>query len=458
VETQERSSPSVTQSESYRIRTQHIMDRSNAGSDAAREKQPPSSQIHKAKHPPEVRQRSASSALPPPETSGIETEPSVVVDTTEDVFTHRMPTAPALFDKLGTSTPEAYSSPALTFLRTTVLGKELREAIEKGEIARVRDLVRVGADIENMNDRNGLTAMHYASSYGHKNIIEILLDSGANIHAYDAKKATPLHSAASGGYSDITRLLLDRGAVIDEKDEHGWTPFHKAAHNGHVSVARELLESGADINAQEFRGLTALHIAAFYNKKDIVSLLLAADAIVNVRDRNDCTALYAAAQENSEDTVSLLLAANADINAQACGGLTALHIAAFDNKKGIVSLLLAAGADVTLDTAMGMTALHSAAYSGHVEVVFTLLQTAINVWAKNNRGKTALDLAKEKGHSEVIVLLEKPRGTGKIDSKKAVPVTKEEGKKKARQAFFSKRKGHSGETDRDTWVKMEVLR
>ncbi len=229
----------------------------------------------------------------------------------------------------------------------TVLGKELREAIEKGEIARVRDLVRVGANIENMNDRNGLTAMHYASSYGHKNIIEILLDSGANIHAYDAKKATPLHSAASGGYSDITRLLLDRGAVIDEKDEHGWTPFHKAARNGHVSVVRELLESGADINAQGPKGRTALHTAAFDNKEDIVSLLLAAD------------------------------------------------------------------------------------------------ETAINVWAKKNRGRTALDLAKEKGHSEVIALLEKPRGTGKIDSKTAVPVTKEEGKKKAWQAFFSKKQAQS---------------
>jgi ankyrin repeat protein len=444
VETQERSSPSVKQSESYRIRTQHITDRSNAGSDAAREKQPPLSQIDRPRHTSKGQQRAASSALPPPETFGIQTEPSVVINATESVSTHRTPTAPALSDKLGTSIPEVPSRPALTFLKTTGLGKELREAIEKGEIARVRDFVRVGADIENMNDRNGLTAMHYASSYGHKNIIEILLDSGANIHAYDAKKATPLHSAASGGYSDITRLLLDRGAVIDEKDEHGWTPFYKAAHNGHVSVARELLESGADINAQESKGRTALHIAALHNKKDIVSLLLAADAIVNVRDRNDCTALYLAAQENSEDIVSLLLAANADINAQACGGLTALHIAAFDNKKDIVSLLLATGADVTLDTEMGMTALHAAAYSGHMEVVFTLLQTAINVWAKNNRGKTALDLAKEKGHSEVIALLEKPRGTGKVDSKTAVPVTKEEGKRKAWQAFFSKKQAQSG--------------
>ncbi len=115
------------------------------------------------------------------------------------------------------------------------------------------------------------------------------------------------------------------------------------------------------------------------------------------------------------------------------------------NSKNVVTLLLIAGADVTLDAKVGTTALHTAAYSGHMEVVFTLLQTAINVWAKNNRGETALDLAKEEGHSEVIALLEKLRGTGKIDSKTAdIPVTKEEGKKKAWQAFFSKKQAQSG--------------
>lgn len=72
--------------------------------------------------------------------------------------------------------------------------------------------------------------------------------------------------AASGGYVDIINLLLNAGAEINSRtgSKLGISPLMLAAMNGHEAATQLLLERGSDINAQiETNRNTALTLACF---------------------------------------------------------------------------------------------------------------------------------------------------------------------------------------------------
>lgn len=54
----------------------------------------------------------------------------------------------------------------------------------------------------------GNTALHLAARYGHKTVVQLLLENGAKINEEDGKKKTALHLAAECGYETVVQLLL----------------------------------------------------------------------------------------------------------------------------------------------------------------------------------------------------------------------------------------------------------
>ena len=55
-------------------------------------------------------------------------------------------------------------------------------------------------------------SLHIAAGYGHKEIVERLLASGASVHTTDDSLLVPLHNAASFGHVEIVKILLLKGA------------------------------------------------------------------------------------------------------------------------------------------------------------------------------------------------------------------------------------------------------
>lgn len=70
--------------------------------------------------------------------------------------------------------------------------ENLIEAVQQGNIESVRALLSNHADFINQRDSSGATALHYATFGGHRAIVQLLLESGADINATDGKfGATP---------------------------------------------------------------------------------------------------------------------------------------------------------------------------------------------------------------------------------------------------------------------------
>ena len=119
--------------------------------------------------------------------------------------------------------------------------KCLQEAAKKGKILLLE--VALNKDARTSSDGYDIcTPLLVACEYGHKNIVEYLLDNGCEINFRGTIKYTPLHRACSNGYRDIVQLLLSKGANYNAKNNSNNTPLDdaKRLNNGEIV---SLLES-----------------------------------------------------------------------------------------------------------------------------------------------------------------------------------------------------------------------
>jgi len=191
------------------------------------------------------------------------------------------------------------------------LDEELFEAVKKGDIDRVRELLAKGANV-NTNDRHkdswiyDQTPLHVAAHEGHKYVARLLLEHGAVVNARDKHGFTPLYYAVGGGHIDIVSILLEHGADVNARDKSGNTPLHYVALLGKAVVAKLLLEFGADVNARDEEGWTPLHSAALRGNADVARLLLEHDADPSIRDKEGKTPLDVARQEGRDEVARVI--------------------------------------------------------------------------------------------------------------------------------------------------------
>ena len=81
------------------------------------------------------------------------------------------------------------------------------------------------------------------TGFGRKDVVEHLLENGANVHARDDGGLIPLHNACSFGHAEVVQLLLRHGADPNSRDNWNYTPLHEAAIKGKIDVCIGQLES-----------------------------------------------------------------------------------------------------------------------------------------------------------------------------------------------------------------------
>ena len=124
----------------------------------------------------------------------------------------------------------------------------------------------------NLNVRNahGESALMLLSLKGQLPLAKLLISREADINH---PGWTALHYAATGGHADIIQLLLDQSAYIDAESPNGSTPLMMAARYGNLKSVQLLIDEGADVLIKNQLGLSALDFAKQGFRSDTVAAL-----------------------------------------------------------------------------------------------------------------------------------------------------------------------------------------
>ena len=140
-------------------------------------------------------------------------------------------------------------------------------------------LIEKGADIEARDD-DDINALVYASTYNNEEMVKFLLEKGADANTVCEIKnehtdisPTPLMNAAYKGNTNIINILLENGADINYTTDYGMTALMYAASFNQFEAAKVLLENNADTSITDEYGRTALDLAKSEDYKDIVELI-----------------------------------------------------------------------------------------------------------------------------------------------------------------------------------------
>lgn len=133
---------------------------------------------------------------------------------------------------------------------TNTGGKYLiHQAIELGDKKKVKCLITENPSLLNAIDpKYGWTPLQRATFCGHKSIVKILIDSGADDIFIQGTHAT--HIAATEGDLDILQLILDKNpALLDAKDSNQLTAIHWAARMNRPKIFHYLFLQGATLDS-----------------------------------------------------------------------------------------------------------------------------------------------------------------------------------------------------------------
>jgi ankyrin repeat protein len=336
-----------------------------------------------------------------------------------------------------------------------------------GAVAAVQMLIARGADVNAKDSWRGQTALMWAASENHAELIKALLAGGAEVDARSTGNFTALMFAVRQDAREAARLLIAAGADVNLPGPNGQDLLRLAITNRHYTLAATLLDAGAQPASRNRQGSTALHelvtsrspqrqannqfIAAGEDESaqlpslELMKMLVTYGADPNARtepapivhERWTDKGIYSAARPFMDNGVNLggatpyLLAAQAaDVEAmrllQTLGADP--RIATFANNTAVmlaagigyvegsrryrserealeaVTLAAGAGVDVNASNANGQTAVHGAVYRAANTIVRYLVEAGARTDFQDELERTPLKLA-EQGFNQVASLI-----------------------------------------------------
>lgn len=218
--------------------------------------------------------------------------------------------------------------------------QQMTPLMETSMLEMVQLLVDRGANV-NANNNNMYTPLYQAianfrkptlKAKDNEKILNLLLDKGANIDFPVVGGVTPLMGAMEKPES--AKTLIDKGAKLDLQNSNGETALMYAVKGGllkvsmmmpvvgaQVETVKYLISKGADVNLQDKWGKTALMHAAgavyaqgnkYSTYTEVLEFLLTNGANLEATDKEGHTALYWAQRLGRNKSAELLLAKGAN--------------------------------------------------------------------------------------------------------------------------------------------------
>ena len=190
--------------------------------------------------------------------------------------------------------------------------------------------------IRNFTTRRGLregeTELHFACEKGRAWIARACIALNDNdINAPCGCNVTPLHTAVAFGHIDVVELLLESGAesCLYRKNGIGSLPIIIALNNERFDTAKLLLQYHGKDKEMALENLgQAFCRAAVHQNLEIVKIILeiCGPKIVHSRNSDGSTALHESCfYSDNTEVMDFLLASGAGVNAVDDDGWTPLH-------------------------------------------------------------------------------------------------------------------------------------
>lgn len=236
------------------------------------------------------------------------------------------------------------------------------QAIQNNQLEQLKKLVQDGVRPDDYYGRNeakgkrGIPLFLIAIEKRNLKIVDFFLKTGINPNSiYSGDGCFPLHTAAYVGDVKILNLLIQSGAQLDERGYTCESALTVATKQGHLEIIKTLLSAGATPRAIDNLDSGSLLMRApnLATRKVLIEYGVDVNEIV----MNKETALMYAIYDKNLPYVQLLIESGANLEISDKEGETALLKAAYLGESKILEILLKAGANPLHTNTKGQTAL-----------------------------------------------------------------------------------------------------
>ncbi len=145
------------------------------------------------------------------------------------------------------------------------LKSELSDAANDGDLETVKKILSKPIHPDINDEDEGLTPLEWAADDGHLDVVEYLLQQGADLHHKDKEGRTSLMWAISGCNDNIIKLFIEKGVDVFAQTTKGESAITMAANRGQLNTVQRLLEAGVPIDTKDAEGNTPLMLALPYH-------------------------------------------------------------------------------------------------------------------------------------------------------------------------------------------------
>ncbi|WP_300615645.1 ankyrin repeat domain-containing protein [Dokdonella sp.] len=252
-----------------------------------------------------------------------------------------------------------------------------------------------------------------------------LLDRGADWCGRASGQRSALYLAVAHGAGDLVERLLERGADPNARDAQGRSPLHavlKLDVDRGLPLLRRLILAGADPEVATANGETPLGLALARREGEFAQWLGWTAWRLPGRPLRAAD-LPAAAASGDAEAVERLLALGLPIDGEDAKGATALIHAAGAGHAALAVRLLEGGADAAHVTRSGVHCLAAAVGAHREAIVRTLLNHGVDPDLRLAGGATALTIAAALGQQRMLeALLEAGADPNAVDDQGATPL------------------------------------
>jgi uncharacterized protein len=152
---------------------------------------------------------------------------------------------------------------------------DIFEASSLGRLDRAKSLIDQNPSLAIAYSPDGFALVALAAYLGQKETTEYLIGKGADVNAVARNTTgfTALTGAVANNHTEIAKLLVRRGAQVNYRYEGGFSPLMGASENGNVELVNFLLENGADPSAKTKDGRTSMSFAKEKNHSEVIEIL-----------------------------------------------------------------------------------------------------------------------------------------------------------------------------------------